>query len=541
MEDDSFQVVEYSRKNLETFLSPQSETPIDLTSNKFHIRYFQDYLEEIDARTIVMENHYVDRDFLEDFANYYIRCFHDYSHTCRRLHFFKKEFDLGFFKKLLQGNPEIDVEDFQHSYLGFIVTKPLPSTIIGRTCLNTYPENKPDGQRFFPITRKYALTLFGISLSVKTLAFQEQDAVVAACATSALWSAFQSTGVQFQHPILSPGEITKIANVNFPLKTRLFPNEGLYPEQMALAIRGVGLEPQYLEARNTKPTHLKHCIYAYLRGKFPLILGFSLVKKVEGTSELGDGHAVTITGYSLLNDPPHDLAFDQLNLKSSRIDKIYVHDDQVGPFARMNFDDELVYLKSDRNAELEGLESISSQWWGLGGYHRALCDFLMIPLYHKVRIPLCCIEKVLYHFHCMINDVILRGLRRITLSTESRLRIFLQSPLEWDVYLTTITELKKDIFESDLEGITRQAILVQPMPKFLWRATSYCGNEKVLDLLFDATDIEQGRLFVRAIEYNKELSTLLRYASESKSLDILTGESRRIFAWFREQVGTMQR
>ena len=57
-------------------------------------------------------------------------------------------------------------------------------------------------------------------LRVKSLSFQEQDHEVAACATSALWSIFHGTGKMFQHPILSPVEITKVAFEIMPLDTR---------------------------------------------------------------------------------------------------------------------------------------------------------------------------------------------------------------------------------------------------------------------------------------------------------------------------------
>src|SRR5262249_17736969 len=98
---------------------------------------------------------------------------------------------------------------------------PLPRTIVGRTCLKTYPH---DSRRDFPITRDYEANLFGMPLRVESLAFQEQDSVAAACATSALWSAFHGTGKQFQHPIPSPVEISKAATAHLPLDTRTFPN-----------------------------------------------------------------------------------------------------------------------------------------------------------------------------------------------------------------------------------------------------------------------------------------------------------------------------
>lgn len=140
----------------------------------------------------------------------------------------------------MKGNLSLK-ESLQQNYLGFIVVKPLPMTIIGRTCLVTYP--KEGGKdRYFPIIRKYNVNLFGINLSVKSLAFQEQDNVVAACAASALWSVLHGTGILFQHSILSPGEITKEATKQLPIETRTFPNKGLSVEQMAHAIQSVNLD-----------------------------------------------------------------------------------------------------------------------------------------------------------------------------------------------------------------------------------------------------------------------------------------------------------
>lgn len=47
------------------------------------------YFDHIGAKTIIVENDYIDRDFLEDYSGYYARCFHDYQRSCTRLHFFK--------------------------------------------------------------------------------------------------------------------------------------------------------------------------------------------------------------------------------------------------------------------------------------------------------------------------------------------------------------------------------------------------------------------------------------------------------------------
>ena len=222
-----FEVYPYSAAQLIGLITDKSGGDQHCVSHKLHSTYFEEYFSEIGAKTILVENRYIDKDFLEDFAGYYVRCFRDYDRRCTRIHFFRAPFNYEGFASYLSGVPTpITAAKLQEAYLGFLVVKPLPKTPIGRTCLRTYPH---DGRRFFPITRNYELSLYGIHLQVLgTLAFQEQDNVVAACATSALWSVFQGTGKLFHHPIPSPVGITKAATDQIPADSRNLPNKGLY-------------------------------------------------------------------------------------------------------------------------------------------------------------------------------------------------------------------------------------------------------------------------------------------------------------------------
>jgi hypothetical protein len=208
-----------------------------------------------------------------------VRCFTEYKRKCTRFRFFDKEFNQEEFDALLKGTTgRVSREFLQEAYLGFIVIKPLPQTPKGGTCLRTYP---PDGdRRHFPITQDYEPSLFGIPLKVNTLLFQEQDKVVAACATSALWSVFQGTGRLFDHPIPSPVEITNSSSIYAPLETRILPSKGLSIYQMTHAIRNVGLEPFLVKANDEYV--LKSTAYAYLNGHIPLLMGLHFKGKKSG-------------------------------------------------------------------------------------------------------------------------------------------------------------------------------------------------------------------------------------------------------------------
>jgi len=521
----NFEVLEYSIGELKNILADTSKASIHLIESKIYIVYFEEYFDTLKARTIIVEYNYVDRDFLEDFAGYYVRCFPDYKRYCTRIHFFDRLFTEDDLKDLIIASEDglLTEKDLKDSYLGFVIVKPLPKTIIGRTCLRTYPKNDAgkDGERFFPIIRQYNVNLFGISLNVETLAFQEQDQVAAACATSALWTVFQGTGKKFQHSIPSPVKITEKAFQSFPLATRAFPNrDGLTAEMMAQAIRDVGLEPFTI---NQDDEYVRKTIlYAYLRGQIPILLGFTICKVNEDNRLISvEGkHAVAVTGFHL-GSQIEPFTSSGFLLQASRMDKIYVHDDQVGPFSRMSFDK----IKISNNSSQ--IDSISTSWGSQGGNYRAVIDLILIPLYHKIRIPF----KVVFDAS-MLFDLFIESLR-----IQEKIP-FIEERLEWDIYLTTVNDLKFDIFNSTgIDNNLRLEILSYRLPHFIWRATATHKEDKVLDLLFDATDIEQGQFFLRAIEYNKDLSEVLRETSKDPSLEKLfqiTPEGK-IIEWFKQQ------
>ncbi|NBQ68292.1 MAG: hypothetical protein EBU46_05445 [Nitrosomonadaceae bacterium] len=478
---------------------------------KLHLSYFSEYFVALNAKSIVIEKEYVDHDYLEDYAAYYVRCFERYERYTKRLHFFSIDFSEQQFRECLF-NPasQINQELLQEHYIGFVVVKPLPQTVIGRTCLKTYSSD--NGRREFPILREFAVNLFGLNLKINSLAYQEQDTVVAACATSALWSCFQGSGKLFQHSIPSPVEITKAATRHVPENlpansARALPNAGLTATQMAIAVRDVGLEPYIIGTPNSYV--LNSTLYAYLRCRIPSILTFKLVEVLDENNRIMGLHAVTVTGFSVGRNTPEPFSNGCFLLHSSRIDKLYAHDDQVGPFARM------VWTQSKNS------ESYLETSWSGNGIVEAHPIFLMIPLYHKIRIPFEIIHDAIY-----LVDMILESGRQ-------KLYPSLQRP-EWDIYLTTVSEFKSDFLHSmrPILGAQVEKTLTAALPRFLWRVTARCGEEYHLDLLFDATGIAQQKLLVHAIEVKPEIPTLISMFASHVKDKIDDIQAVAIFDWF---------
>lgn len=478
----SCEIYGYSIDRLKELLSTKSEASPRTIEGKLQTRYFQDYFQKIGAQTIVVENNYIDRDFLEDFAGYYVRCFYKYRRVCTRLHFFSLDFTEGDFNAMLEGEKgKLTAGLLNDKYLGFIVVKPLPETMIGRTCLVSYPE---EGRRFYPVRRPYTANLVGIPLTVETLAFQEQDTVAAACATSALWSAFQGTGMLFHHPILSPVEITRTATQHWVSQTRAMPNHGLLLPQMVHAMKQVGLEPLMIGA--TDLGILRSTLYGYLRGGVPVLL---LVNLYDAGDKSNHYHAIAATGFSLGGALAP--AGGTFKLKADRIDKLYAHDDGVGPFSRLSF---------------AGKSHLSSSW-KLSGPVEVHPLYMLIPLYHKIRIPFEAIFNIVRCFDAF--------LRTLALAPHHALPI----DLEWDVCLSSVNAFRTDILAAtELSGPVRRDIVQQPLPRFLWRATGRQGNDRAIELVFDATDIEGGHVFLRAVEYDGKLCGVLRGLAKTMTI-----------------------
>ena len=55
-------------------------------------RYIYKYAKDINANTVVIEDHYIDKDYLIDYSKFYARSFDPPSTVTKRLHFFSENF-----------------------------------------------------------------------------------------------------------------------------------------------------------------------------------------------------------------------------------------------------------------------------------------------------------------------------------------------------------------------------------------------------------------------------------------------------------------
>jgi hypothetical protein len=287
------------------------------------VEYLARYARDLGAQTVVREEHYIDRHYLDEFAQYYSRALRPVQNSVRRFHLFDKRFTTAEFHQMLAAAGESDdrrrdiQRELNAAYLGFLSVRPMAAVPIGRTVLR-----RLRGPREIWAIGNQDVHLANLHLEVEGLPFQQQDSAVGACATAALWTALARVARLDGMRAPTPAEISDMAGSRVLTHGRVVPSSGLTMWQLAEATRSAGFAPEAVSGG--KPEYLALALHTYLLSGIPVVLGLE-----RGAS----GHAVTAAGFQC-NGTPDALLQGPLPARSATIKKLYVHDDRIGPYAR---------------------------------------------------------------------------------------------------------------------------------------------------------------------------------------------------------------
>ena len=328
--------------------------------------------------------------------------------------------------------------------------------------------------------REYVAHFAGLRFSVPSLAFQEQDTVLSACATSALWTALQRTAGLFGHPLPTPTQITRAATLSDKVDGRVIPTQGLEIGQICRAIHSLGLEVESRTHQELRGGALRELVYAYGAYGLPLLLG---IRPLSGSRRTL--HAVTVTGFSLPQMGPQHRGRGPAPLTSDRIDKFYIHDDQRGPFLRAPF------VAAYDTALL----------LGDGNALAAACDVfaLIAPVYPKVRIRYESAREVARQLDALLGAI--PGLE-----------------YEWDIRLAEGSTVSEDyLTRKRVAAHVRHRVLRDPFPRFVWRVRARTQADRtILEAVLDATDIERSFILYKMIAPDDATAAVLSSTLASK-------------------------
>ncbi|AVB21583.1 MULTISPECIES: hypothetical protein [Pseudomonas syringae group] len=510
--------------------------------SKDQVDYVFAYLTCLDAKAVLLEFDYVDRDYLEDFSRYYVKRFGNDGHKCARLHFFSSQVTHQTITSILEkdvGSAQ-DIINLNRDYLGFMVIKPLPRTFIGKTCLKVMPNEFSEYKRKRRLAREYKVDLFGISLKIESIAFQEQDKVVAACATTAIWASMHALIWRDLRSIHSCSEITINAINHVEGSSNSFPSEQLSNKQI---LRSLDVEELRYHAKSTEKlqrAYFLQSVVAHINSALPLILTGEVFTPAS-QDELSQGsaqdtssqpafvlrgrHAICVVGYKVNEEE----------------DVLYVHDDRLGPYARAKLVAMEGYALQGNRSAIKwalGLQRLKS-CGGWGEPHELIVpDFSVVPCDKKARLPFPYIyetcEVIVKDLKKMAGDVSLKNLTyEISLREIASIRqeVLTHTP---DMEATIGGELHKVSAQQLAEWqAEKTAFLTTSYARLQWVATFTSLRTRLFTVLIDASEIPQGNavsaIYVNDILAGSRLLDLIKVSADPDEIEVNSGQFYQSF------------
>jgi len=424
----------------------------------------KNYIENISPDndiSYVVEDNYIDKDFLLDYVNYYSRCFDNIEKKTKRIHFFKsspksiekllKELFLKKKSKELNKNKQ----KLSDHYIGFLIRKPINENIIGRCILKKYSEEKfqkkdSEFKRKLNVFKRNTVHFFGIPLKIDSLPFQEQDKGVSACATVSVWSSLKALENKFKVSFaLAPSEITNLAyeTIISSISLPKFPNQGLIIEQIENIFWKLGYNIIPYKADNVddnfRKDYFTRFIKSFINYGIPILVTLKLQKNFNGYPIY---HEVVISGY-------------QYDINSGDISKLYIHDDQFGPYLKVEFEKGNLLIWDYEWKKYFDLISV---------------DTFLIPLYEKIRLNFTEVYEQ--------KNEYLNYLKQEYPTKEITFK---------GIHLYDINKYKsKIIYEEKQKAYNSKngkRIIFEQLPKYFWILEYTVNNKITFEILFDAT------------------------------------------------------
>ena len=124
------------------------------------------HLRVLGAKSFVVEDPYIDRDYSTDYLHFYARTFRTHDRHCKRVHFFSDDIT-PLLRRPLSTQRLHNIRSFaSEAYCGFCVIRPLSTAPIGRTILTAKIRNGFDMEATVTCRADFDAHLLGVDLKV---------------------------------------------------------------------------------------------------------------------------------------------------------------------------------------------------------------------------------------------------------------------------------------------------------------------------------------------------------------------------------------
>lgn len=307
---------------LEDMLAGTSDAPI--SSNVIT------QLKNAGAKTVIIENGYLDKDFTDMFSRFYSLTFKRHTKVCKRLFIFDDALDLSFEQLPPDKMNELISEKGQKTLISVIVVRPVEEAPINSIASNPKVVLAKWHANLL-IKAKLTNHILGASIDIVANEMTQQDQRVGSCAQASIWGVTRHIHNRHKGPWVSIPEITEHATskIGFSLSQSLPTGSDFLPvNDIAGALKALGTVPYGYSANvvdgkldwaNLVPQEI---INRYLDSGIPLIVGIQFTDSEQG-------HSVVATG-RVRNKTPQNNPGDARTF-AEFYTHFLINDDQNGP------------------------------------------------------------------------------------------------------------------------------------------------------------------------------------------------------------------
>ena len=424
------------------------------------------------AKTAIVEHDYIDVDYSASYYEQRGRSFTPSERGTTRLHFFSETFT----KRQLVNASQSTVRKMGSNYLGFSVVRPDHPSTLGRTFL-ACPSTISGRLARFPTRSDTLVDLAGIALKVESCPYMSQDHKIMACATAALW--MSTSPLSKKIPGVTSNTTAEITGMAMSLNRPFGPvigRRGLTVLEMEQALLEIGFDPRIFS--NPQPDELVGICHLLTDSGIPPILAIE---------SGGDGHAVTVVGYTLETPDCPQSSLPGIFSAHQFVSNLILHDDLRGMYL-------LAKVKPSSNTS-PGMAELSIEV--AGRTDQAICAAILVPFPRRVMLDA-------FEVQGQAEEWIGQAKKRRWI--EDRDVIYRTILVRSNVFKQTLLG-RQDRgsathgYPKDLVGLARSL----PMPRYIWLIEVSYGNEDqwdpsnptlpkvIADFVLDSTSTETMR------------------------------------------------
>jgi hypothetical protein len=405
------------------------------------------------AKTVVLENDYIDIDYSSTYYLQLARSFTPISRNTLRAHFFSAQFDETSLESL---SPD-KFGRLNEDYLGYAVIRPGKPATLGRTFIRP-PKEVGSRLAFFPTKASFDADLAGIRLSVDACPYITQDRVGMACATASLWMA--CTPLSRKLPGVAEHTSVEITSLALSLDRPFGPGFvelGLTTEQVARAVAAMGYDPRTWEYPDK--SHLIEACYTSIESGVPPLVMVEFPRdpaQYVGGYQIAGFHALAAVGHSIdstLSSSERLLPdYKDMYLSAEFVPSLVIHDDQNGMYMFAEFSEPTANGKALAGLMLHVGDDVI----------RANCIGVFVPMPKRAVMP----------GHTAIRRA------AFWLQVARREGWIEDKPMVLRGYLVRSNRLKQSLWtRPSMNPVLKRAYRELPMPRYVWIVEFACMED----------------------------------------------------------------